>query len=123
MQMLAWVLQALLALLFLAHGTVILARPGAAREQLDALPYPSGFLSFIGVCELLGAVGLVLPIWTGVAPWLTPLAAAGLAIIMVGAVWTHASVGQRSQSGVTGLITLLLVIIVVIRWPLLAGVI
>lgn len=59
--------------------------------------------------------------WADVAPWLTPLAAAGLAVIMAGAVWTHVSAGQGPQSGVTGLITLLLIVIVVIRWPLLAG--
>ena len=123
MDIFAWVLQSLLAFLFLAHGAMILARPAAAREQLDALPYPKGFLAFIGVCELLGALGLVLPLLSGIAPWLTPLAAGGLAIIMAGAVWTHASARQGPQSGVTGIIMLLLVIVGIIRWPLLAGVI
>lgn len=121
MDILVWVLQSLLAFLFLVHGAMILARPAAAREQLDALPYPRGFLAFIGVCELLGTLGLVLPLWSGIAPWLTPLAAAGLAIIMAGAVWTHASARQVPQAGVTSLITLLLIVVAILRWPLLAG--
>jgi len=79
-----WVVQALLAALFLFAGGMKLVMP------LDALkgpvPLPGLFLRFIGVCEVLGGIGLILPQLTQIRPTLTPIAAAGLALIMVGAV-------------------------------------
>jgi uncharacterized membrane protein YphA (DoxX/SURF4 family) len=83
-----WIIQALLALLFLWAGGVKLVTP--VEEMLQQmplpLPFPGLFLRFIGVCEVLGALGLVLPRLFGVRPGLTPLAAAGLVVIMIGAV-------------------------------------
>jgi hypothetical protein len=77
-----WVVQALLAALFLwAGGMKLLLTP----EQANVGPMPDWFLRFIGVCEVLGALGLILPWLTGIRPGLTPLAAAGLVIIMAGA--------------------------------------
>lgn len=78
-----WVVQALLALLFLFTGVMKLVLP---EEELTALyPLPGLLVRFIGVCELLGACGLILPSLLRIWPFLTPLAAAGLAIIMIGA--------------------------------------
>ena len=113
------ILQILLALLFSTQGSALIVKPARVRDQLHHLPYSSRFLSFIGVCEVLGGLGLILPLGTGILPWLTPLAAAGLAIIMAGAVWTHVSANERLQTTVTTFITLLLVLVVVVRWPLL----
>lgn len=79
-----WVLQSLLAALFLFAGGMKLAVPAAELSRLS--PLPAGFLRFIGLCEILGALGLVLPGIFRVRPGLTPLAAAGLTVIMVGAV-------------------------------------
>lgn len=45
-----------------------IVKPPLAREQLDHLPYSSGFISFIGVCEVFGVFGLVLPMWLGILP-------------------------------------------------------
>jgi hypothetical protein len=75
--------QTLLALLFLFAGGMKLIMP--VEEMTTQVPMPGLFLRFIGVCEVLGAIGLIAPGLTGIRPGLTPLAAAGLVIIMVGA--------------------------------------
>ncbi len=78
-----WIVQGLLAALFLFAGGMKLALP---LEALTAqMPLPGLFLRFIGVAEVLGAIGLVLPGLLRIRPGLTPLAAAGLVIIMIGA--------------------------------------
>jgi len=80
-----WIIQGLLAALFLFAGGTKLIMP--IEEMTKDMPaMPGLFLRFIGVCEILGAFGLVLPWLTRIKPWLTPLAAAGLVIIMIGAV-------------------------------------
>ena len=83
MKYVLWTVQVLLALLFLFAGGAKLALPAEAMKGPVAIPVP--FLRFIGVCEVLGALGLVLPGIFRVARSLTPLAAAGLVIIMIGA--------------------------------------
>jgi len=80
---LLWVVQALLALLFLFAGGMKLVVPIEVMTQQTPLPGP--FLRFIGVAEVLGAIGLILPGLLRIRPGLTPLAAAGLVIIMIGA--------------------------------------
>jgi DoxX-like family len=79
-----WILQALLALVFLLAGGIKLALPAEVLATL--IPLPVLFVRFIGVCETLGALGLVLPWLLGIRRELTPLAACGLVIIMAGAV-------------------------------------
>lgn len=116
-----WTLQLLFGLLFLLHGILAIRKPASMRTRLEKLPYSSAFLSFIGLCEILGSLGLVLPLWTGIAAGLTPLAAIGLAIIMAGAVWTHLAAQEGAQAAVTTVITLLLALIAYGRWSLLAG--
>jgi len=66
----------------------------------------------IGSLEILGAIGLILPAITGIWPWLTPLAAAGLALTMVGAMITHGRRGEYSSIG-ANLVLLLLALFVV----------
>ena len=78
-----WMLQGLLALLFLFAGTAKLMMPIAEMTRQTSLPGP--FIRFLGVAEILGAMGLILPTLLGIRPLLTPLAAAGLVIIMIGA--------------------------------------
>ena len=78
-----WVIQGLLAALFLFAGGFKLALPLAALAKVS--PLPAAFLKFIGVCEVTGAVALILPGLLRIRTGLTPLAAAGLAIIMIGA--------------------------------------
>lgn len=80
---LLWVIQGLLAALFLFAGATKLMMPVEALTSQSTLP--GAFLRFIGVVEVLGAIGLILPAATGIRRELTPLAAAGLVIIMLGA--------------------------------------
>ena len=72
-----------LAIVFLSSGGVKLVLP--IEEMTKQMAMPGWFLHFIGVAELLGGFGLVLPGLFRIAPGLTPLAAAGLVIIMIGA--------------------------------------
>ena len=101
-----WIVQGLLSALFLFGGIVKLLMPS---EELTAqVPLPGLFIQFIGVAELFGAVGLILPALLRIRPGLTPLAAAGLTIIMVGAtVITAATMGAAMALFplVTGLLT------------------
>jgi hypothetical protein len=79
-----WIVQWLLAVLFLFAGVMKLVMP---LEQLEGpVPLPGTFIRFIGVVEALGALGLILPSLLRIRPGLTSLAAVGLVIIMVGAV-------------------------------------
>lgn len=79
-----WTVQILLAALFLLAGGMKLVTPTAALAQMSGLS--GAFMKFIGVAEVLGAVGLILPRLLRIQPALTPWAAAGLAMIMIGAV-------------------------------------
>ena len=83
-----WTLQILLAALYLFAGPFkVFAPPEMLQPAPDVPPpLPVAFLRFIGVLETLGALGLILPGLTGIRPQLTWMAAAGLTIIMVGAV-------------------------------------
>ena len=78
-----WIAQGLLAAIFLFAGGMKLVM--TVEEMTKQIPLPGLFLRFIAVCEVLGAIGLILPWLLHIRPGLTPLAAAGLAIIMIGA--------------------------------------
>ena len=78
-----WIIQGLLALLFLFAGGMKLVLP--LEELTGPMPLPGWFVRFIGVAEVLGAIGLILPGLLGIRPGLTPLAASGLVVIMIGA--------------------------------------
>jgi hypothetical protein len=80
-----WIVQGLLALLFLFTGGIKLVLPIEVMTEQMPVPLPGPFLRFIGVAEVLGAVGLILPWLLGIRLGLTRLAAAGLVIIMTGA--------------------------------------
>ena len=80
-----WIAQGLLALVFLFAGGIKLILPLEVMTEQMPLPLPGEFLRFIGVAEVLGAIGLILPGLLGIRPGLTPLAASGLVIIMTGA--------------------------------------
>ena len=86
-----WIVQILLALLFLFAGGTKLLLPISTLTAMgppNQVVLPGLLLRFIGVCEVLGALGLVLPGLLRIRPKLTPLAAAGLLIIMIGATIT-----------------------------------
>lgn len=83
-----WIIQVLLALLFLFAGGTKLILPIETLTSMGSpnqIHLPGLFIRFIGVCEVLGAIGLILPGLLRTRPGLTPLAAVGLVIIMIGA--------------------------------------
>ena len=86
MKYVLWIVQALLAVVFLCAGGMKILLPLDVLYASMQLPLPGIFVRFIGVCEVLGAVGLILPGLTRIRPELTSLAARGLVVIMVGAV-------------------------------------
>ncbi|MGH9969685.1 MAG: DoxX family protein [Pyrinomonadaceae bacterium] len=116
-----WIIQVLLALLFLfAGGTKLVLSMDVLRSMgsPNQILLPGLLVRFIGVCEVLGALGLILPGLLRIRPGLTPLAAAGLVIIMIGAtVLTFAAdgIGPALVPLVTGI---LLAFVAYGRWQL-----
>ena len=111
-----WIVQVLLALLFLFTGGMKLIMP--IEEMTQQLPMPGWFLRFIGVCEMLGGLGLILPWLLRIRPGLTPLAAAGLVVIMIGATVTTIMTGQIAISLVPLVVGILCLFVAYGRWRL-----
>jgi hypothetical protein len=95
-----WVVQVLLAAAFLAHGLLMLSPPAAIAEQMNA-SLPRWFQLFLGVAEVLAAVGLTLPGLTRILPWLVTWAAVGIMIVMVSATAYHLMRGEISSAAIT----------------------
>jgi DoxX-like family len=93
-----WTIQGLLALIFLFAGGMKLAMSSEDLAAAMTLPLPILFVRFIGVCEVLGALGLVLPGIFRIRTDLTPLAAQGLVVIMIGAVITTVATMDASMA-------------------------
>jgi len=92
-----WMAQALLSVTFLYAGHVKLTSPPAALDAMGwhwALDVPPALIAFIGAMEILGAIGVVLPMATRILPWLTALAAAGMVLLQLAAVALHVSRGE-----------------------------
>jgi len=110
-----WVVQVLLALFFVMAGINHGIRP--LEEAVKTSPWiagvPPGLTRFIGLAELAGAVGLILPAATRIKPWLTPLAAVGLAIIMALAVPFHI---LRGEANVIGMHVIVVGLSVFVAW-------
>ena len=115
-----WSVQAFLALFFLAAGAPKLIGRGIEQWTGFAdLPRPEVVL--IGFAEVLGAAGLVLPMATGVLPWLTPLAAVGLALIVLLAAGFHLRADERLNALETGLWASIAAVVAIGRWDLVAA--
>jgi DoxX-like protein len=84
-----WIVQVVLALVFLITGGPKLALPRVAARLGREHGLSPGLMRVIGLLEVMGALGVVLPSWTGILPWLTPLAAAGLLLTMIGAAFEN----------------------------------
>ena len=100
MNILLWVLQALLAAAFLAHGLLFLSPPPQIAAQMNAA-LPRWFQLFVGVAEVLAAVGITLPGLTRIAPWLVTWAAVGIMIVTASATVFHVSRGEMSSAAIT----------------------
>jgi uncharacterized membrane protein YphA (DoxX/SURF4 family) len=109
LNVLLWALQALLAMLFMFSGAMKFIIPVAVMTKQIALP--GWFLHFIGLSEILGAIGLVLPGILRIRTGLTPLAAVALVVIMIGATAVNLKVGQRGAALTTVIVGLLLVFV------------
>ncbi|MEV6648117.1 DoxX family protein [Amycolatopsis sp. NPDC051371] len=110
-----WILQAVLAAMFGLAGVMKSTQP---KDKLaEKLPwvkdFSPGVVKFIGVAELAAALGLILPAALDIAPVLTPLAATGLVVIMIGAIITHA---RRKEPQAIAFNAVLLIVAAVIAW-------
>ena len=112
---LLWVLQALLAAAFLAHGVMFLFPSPEIEVLMDAsIARPLRY--FLGVAEVAAGVGLVVPGLLRIKPWLVPLAAAGLVPIMIGATVLHAVRAEYSSAVITAILLAMIVVVAWGRW-------
>jgi len=110
-----WIVQALLGALFVFSGVMKFVMP--VEEMTKQMPgMPGWFLHFIGVAEILGGLGLVLPGLVRVRPGLTPLAAAGLVIIMIGATVVSAMIGPLPMAALPFVVGVLAAFVAYGRW-------
>jgi hypothetical protein len=109
------VLQILLAIAFFAHGRLLLSPPLELVDLLNSL-IPPAFRIFLGVAEVLAAVGLIVPGVTRIQPWLVSCAAAGLLPVMIGATVLHIRRGEVSSAIITALLFVLLAFVAYMRW-------
>ena len=110
-----WVIQAILGLFFLFAGGMKLfafekfKAQAAERSKGKDLGFSKGFIHFIGACEVAGGFGLIFPTALRIAPALTPLAAFGLAVIMLGATVFH--LRRKEPAAFTAILLVLLVVV------------
>jgi uncharacterized membrane protein YphA (DoxX/SURF4 family) len=112
-----WIIQILLALVFLVSGITKAIRPG---EKLKAAfpALPVGLIRLVAVAEIVGAAGLILPGVSGITPILTPVAACGLSVVMVGAIVTHARQNEGKGVAVSAVLLVLSIVVAVGRFAL-----
>lgn len=114
MNALVWILQALLAAAFLAHGLMFLFPSAELAALMDAsIAKPLRY--FLGVAEVAAGIGLVVPGLTRIQPWLVPAAAIGLLPIMVGATVLHVQRGEHSSAVTTAVLLGLLAFVAWMR--------
>ena len=111
-----WIVQGLLALIFLFSGGMKLVLPLEALT--GQMPLPGLFVRFVGVAEVLGAIGLILPGLLGIRPGLTPLAAVGLVIIIIGATAFTLASGEVAPVLIPLVVGLLSALVAYGRWRL-----
>lgn len=114
MNKLLWVLQVLLAVAFLAHGVLLIVPPPDIAAQMNA-SMPRWFQLFLGVAEVLAAVGLTLPPLTGILPWLVTWAAVGIMIVMIAATIFHLMRGEYSSAATTAVLLVIATYIAYMR--------
>jgi len=120
MNIVLWIVQILLALAFLMAGTMKSTQPAAklaGRMKWVSAVRPQT-VHLIGILEILGAVGLILPAVTGIWPWLTPVAAIGLVLTMIGAMILHIRRGEFPHLGTNAVLLLLAMFIVIGRFAI-----
>jgi hypothetical protein len=119
MNPLLWVLQVLLAVAFFAHGGLLLFPPAAVLEQMRAAGMADGFRLFLGVAEVLAAIGLTVPGLARIQTFWVPSAAAGIMIVMISATVFHVSRGEISSAIVTAILLVMATFVAYMRWKVL----
>jgi len=122
MNIVLWIAQGLLAALYLMAGQMKTFQPAKVRatpQMTWAHDKQDGYIRFVGTSELLGALGLILPLVTGILPWLTVLAAVGLTLIQLLAIFTeHLPKKEYNVIPVNVILLALAVFVVIGRWTL-----
>jgi len=115
-----WIAQGLLGAMYLMAGTMKTFQTAKAKGQFPwAKNRSDEFVRFVGLSEVLGALGLILPIFTGILPWLTPIAAAGLSLIQLLAIFTeHLPKKEYNIIPMNFVLLALSIFIVIGRWVL-----
>ena len=115
MNILLWVLQVLLAVAFFAHGLLFLSPPpDVAKLMNEALP--RWFQLFLGVAEVLAAIGLTLPGLTRILPWLVTWAAVAIMFVMVSATIYHIVRNEMSSAAITFLLLVMATFVAYMRY-------
>ncbi len=108
-----WIVQIVLAAVYGITGFLKTFQMAKAQEMLTmAKRHSEDFVRMVGVFELLGALGVVLPVFTGILPWLTPLAAAGLALIQLLAIFTEHLPNRETKALPVNLVLFVLAVFV-----------
>jgi uncharacterized membrane protein YphA (DoxX/SURF4 family) len=114
-----WIAQGLLALMFLMAGSMKALQYEKAKASLAYVKeVPKGLITFIGVAEMLGAVGVVLPLLLGLPAILTPLAAGGLALVMLLAAGFHLKRGEHQAIVMNLVLGAVAAFVAYGRWPM-----
>ena len=114
MTIVLWTVQVLLAVAFFAHGLLFLWPPPEIAAQMNA-SLPRWFQLFLGVAEVLAAVGLTLPGLTRIQPWLVTWAAGGIMIVMVSATVLHLVRGEMSAAAITAVLLVMATFVAYMR--------
>lgn len=115
MNLVLWVLQVLLAVAFLAHGWLLLFPPASLVADINATFNPA-FRVFLGVAEVLAAVGLILPGVTRIMPRLVAWAALGIVVVMISATIFHIMRSEFSSAATTAVLLLMAGFVAAKRW-------
>src|SRR5258706_10238864 len=120
MNIVLWIVQGLLAVMYLMAGILKGFQTAKAKDQLPgAKDHSDAFVRFVGISKLLGALGLILPLVTGILPWLTVFAAIGLTIIQALAIFSvHLPKKEYNVIPVNVVLLALAVFVVIGRWTL-----
>ena len=110
-----WIVQVLLAVAFLAHGWLFLSPPPDVAVQMNA-SLPRWFQVFLGVAEILGAIGLTLPGVTRIMPGLVTWAAVGIMVVMVSATVFHIARNEMSSAAITLVLLLMATFVAYMRY-------
>jgi uncharacterized membrane protein YphA (DoxX/SURF4 family) len=113
-----WIAQGLLAAIFLFAGGMKLVLPIEEMTKQMPIPLPGWFLRFTGVIEVLGAIGVILPWLLRIRAGLTPLAAAGLVIVMIGATVYTLAAGDVASALISLVVGALAAFVAYGRWRL-----